>query len=137
MVASARIRLGILVAAALPAAGSAFAGDYWSDYANAWLGDQLRRERPDRFWSDLVVRRPKSFDQPADGARTWVPRDENPWANAFGKPAESAWRVTTLPPPGREIMRVCSCYLPADARSWDGGPLTEADIARLCSAQCF
>ncbi|MBL0140991.1 MAG: hypothetical protein IPP91_02730 [Betaproteobacteria bacterium] len=123
-------------AAAFLVASAPAAADYWGDYGNAWLREQLRRDNADRFWTDLVARPQRPAEYPSTGPRTWVARDENPWANTYGTPMSSAWRVTTTVPRWTGIVRLCSCYLPADARSWDGGPLTQADVVRLCNAQC-
>ncbi len=124
-----------LAAATLAAAaGWAQAGGNYSDYANAWLGEALRGD-PRGDWGDLVSRPAWPTLPKGEGPRTWRPLDQNPWANTFGTPssARPAWR------PAREsagIVRLCACYLPDDLRSWDGGPLTAADVARLCRAQC-
>lgn len=122
--------------AGVAAAAGAFAGSP-EEYANAWLGERLRRDRPARMWSDLVARSATSSTPSAEGPRTWNPSEQNPWANAYGTPSEAPAQATSLRPRARYAIPVCTCYLPADARSWDGGPLTDADIARLCRAQCF
>lgn len=124
-------------AAACLAASMSAAADYRSDYIDAWLGERLRSERPERFWSDLVSRPARPVEREANGPRTWNPRDQNPWANTYGTPMSSGWSETIVRPRSSRAVRLCSCYLSADARSWDGGPLTDADIARLCRAQCF
>ncbi|MCM2328685.1 MAG: hypothetical protein NDI88_12415 [Lysobacter sp.] len=107
------------------------------DYANAWLGERLWRDRPKGSWTDLVARPVAPVSPAASGPRTWNPSEQNPWANTYGTPAEAPPRAARLRPGARYAIPVCTCYLPADARSWDGGPLTDADIARLCRAQCF
>lgn len=122
--------------ACLVAGVPAFA-DYRSDYAEAWLGERLRHDRPERFWSDLIARPAKRAEPAAGGPRTWNPHDESPWANTYGTPMSRAWSDTVVRPRSSGVVRLCSCYLSADARSWDGGPLTDADIARLCRAQCY
>lgn len=124
-------------ALALLAACSPAAADYWDDYASAWLGDRLRRDNPDHFWSDLVARPERSVEQTSSGPRSWAAQDENPWANTYGTPMSNRWRAATVRPNWSGSVRMCSCYLSADARSWDGGPLTQADITRLCRAQCY
>jgi len=132
-----RLQLLARVAAiAMAAASGPVVADYWGDYGNAWLGDQPRRDEPERFWTDLVARPPRT-EYPSSSVRTWDAHNENPWANTYGTPSGSRWRATTVRPYYLGIVRMCSCYLPADARSWDGGPLTEADITRLCRAQCY
>jgi len=85
----------------------------------------------------MVARPSRNGDTSSSGARTWVAENENPWANTYGTPSTSRWRVTKVQPYYRGVVRVCSCYLSTEARSWDGGPLTEGDIARLCRAQCY
>jgi hypothetical protein len=115
---------------------SALAGSP-EEYANAWLRERLWQERTERLWTDLVAKpAPRATPAPS-GPRTWNPGEQNPWANTYGTPAEAPARATSLRPGVRYAIPVCTCYLPADARSWDGGPLTDADIARLCRAQCF
>ena len=104
------------------------------DYANAWLGERLWRDRPTGLWTELAARPAAPATQ---GPRTWNPGEQNPWANTYGTPAEAQGRATGQRLRSRYAIPVCSCYLPSDARSWDGGPLTDADIARLCRAQCF
>lgn len=131
----ARAAAFALLAATLPAAAD-YPKDYADDYANNWLGDRLRRDNPERAWSDLVARPARPAEYPSSGPRTWDARDENPWANTYGKPMSNRWRAPAVQPRSPSIVRICSCYLPADARSWDGGPLTVADITRLCRAQC-
>jgi hypothetical protein len=116
--------------------GGALAGSP-EEYANAWLGERLWRDRPHGLWTDLVARPAVPVSPAAPGPRTWKPGDQNPWANAYGTPAEAPARGTSLRTGARYAIPVCTCYLPADARSWDGGPLTDADIVRLCRAQCF
>jgi hypothetical protein len=124
-------------ALALLAASAPAAADLWGDYANAWLGERLRRDNPDRFWTDLVARPARAVEPASDGPRSWAAQDENPWANTYGTPAGNRKPAMTARPHWSGSVRMCSCYLPADARSWDGGPLTEADIARACRAQCY
>jgi len=127
-----RVAAIALLAASIPAAA-----DYWGDYGNAMLGERLRRDRPGSFWTDLVARPANRAETTAGGPRTWVPYDQSPWANTYGTPAGSgSWPAPPVPP-SVGIVRLCACYLPADARSWDGGPLTEADVVRLCHAQCY
>lgn len=104
------------------------------DYANAWLGERLWRDRPKGLWTDLASR-PAYPAEP--GPQTWNPNEQNPWANTYGTPMEAPARATSQRPRARYAIPVCTCYLRSDARSWDGGPLTDADIARLCRAQCF
>jgi len=122
---------------ALLGAGSALA-DYDGDaYGSAWLVERLRYERSSsRYWTDMVSRPSWALEPATRGPRSWDPSEQNPWANTYGTPSESRWQ-TTPRAYGRSAMRMCSCYLPADARSWDGGPLTDADISRLCRAQCY
>lgn len=134
------IRYPVLARAAVLAflAGSAPAfADSYGDYANAMLGEHMRRDRSHADWRDLVARPSRYAGTRAPGPKSWTANDENPWANTYGTPQASNWRTTTLQPWSSGIVRMCSCYLPAEARSWDGGPLTEADITRLCRAQCY
>ncbi len=128
----------LALAAAILASGAAGASaDAWGDYANARLGEALRRSDAERQWRDLVARPYRHAERLASGPRSWDASQENPWANTFGTPPASRWRSTPAPPGFSGVVRLCTCYLPADARSWDGGPLTEADIARRCRAQCY
>jgi len=124
-------------AAVLLAAGTPALAGGSRDYANAWLGEQLRREIRETFWRDLVARPSRHEQSPAPGPRSWQAHDQNPWANTYGTPENNRWRSTVLGSRSPGIVRMCSCYLSADARSWDGGPLTEADITRMCRAQCY
>jgi hypothetical protein len=117
---------------ALLAASAPAAADYWGNYGSAWLGPR----NPDR-WTDLVARPEGPATYPTSGPRSWDAHDQNPWANTYGTPSGSRWRAAPDQPYSSGIVRMCSCYLPADARSWDGGPLTQADITRLCRAQCY
>lgn len=129
--------LATAAAVALAMAGPAVQADYWGEYANAQLGESLRASRSASFWTDMVARPSRNGDASPSGARTWVAENENPWANTYGTPVQSRWRVTRTQPYYPGVVRMCSCYLPADARSWDGGPLTAADVTRLCRAQCY
>ena len=129
--------LATAAAVALAMAGPAVQADYWGEYANAQLGESLRASRSASFWTDMLARPSRNGEASPSGARTWVAENENPWANTYGTPAPSRWRVTRAPPYYPGVVRMCSCYLPADARSWDGGPLTAADVTRLCRAQCY
>jgi hypothetical protein len=126
----------ILCLGSLLGGGVALA-DHGEGYASAWLGERLRDDRPTRYWTDLVSRPARRAEPVPRGPRSWDPHDQNPWANTYGTPSESRWRSGFHSPGGGEVVRMCSCYLPGDARSWDGGPLTDADIARLCRAQCY
>jgi len=129
--------LALAAAIALLAANHPAAADHSGDYANAWLGERLRHDRPNAYWTDLISRPAKRAEPPSGGPRTWEPHDQNPWANAYGTPAGNGWRSTGARPSFSGPVRMCACFLPADARSWDGGPLTEADVVRLCRAQCY
>ena len=132
-----RLRIAAaLLAPGLLAGAAASPAQYRADPASPWVVERLRIERQERQWADLVVL-PSRDAWAQGGPRTWNPQDQNPWANTFGTPAESRARATPLRPRGAPVLRLCSCYLPSDARSWDGGPLTDADIARLCRAQCY
>lgn len=130
-------RVARFAAAACVAAGLPAAADYRGEYADAWLGESLRHARRDVYWGDLVSRPPRLVERAPAGARTWVAREENPWANAYGTPSSRPWTATSRIPRSAGAVRLCSCYLADDLRSWDGGPLTDADIARLCRTQCF
>jgi hypothetical protein len=143
----ALFRLGalLLAAASIPALG-----DRASDYANTWFAEQLRLESFRYGYRDgareVARERTSPWENaallPQGGAsnspRSWDPNNESPWANAYGRPmSNAAWNVTTLRPKTTGPVRMCACFLPTDARSRDGGPLTEDDIARLCRAQCY
>ncbi len=113
-------------------------------YSGATLGEQLRRERELAEWRAVAAllgefrtayRRPLAEPSPA-GPTSWRAQNENPWANAYGTPSVSGYSSSARNLPGSSL-RLCTCYLPADARSWDGGPLTQADVARRCQSQCF
>jgi hypothetical protein len=128
--------LAILAMTGWAFAPSAAAGPS-DDYVSALLGEQLRVERYQASRTVSTHWTAKRTEAPANGARSWNPADQNPWANAYGTPSASypphsvrfdagAWRP----------VRLCACYLPVETRSWDGGPLTAADVARLCRAQC-
>ena len=134
-----KILQSFAMAAAVALAMASFPSraDYWGDYAGARLGETLRYSRSEIFWTEMVARPARNGEPPASGTRSWVAENENPWANTYGTPSSSRWRVTRAQPFSSGIVRMCSCYLPADARSWDGGPLTQADITRLCRAQCY
>jgi hypothetical protein len=133
------------VASVFPAAAQYRGDAYAFGYADSLFAEQLRRERQLSEWravSAILAEDRTAFrypgpasDAPA-GPTSWRAGNENPWANAYGTPSSSGQyaAVGTLP---RSAVKMCSCYLPADARSWDGGPLTPADIARRCRAQCF
>ena len=78
-----------------------------------------------------------SFDPGPVGPTSWRAQNENPWANAYGTPSSPASKYSTVSRvTASTTYHVCTCYIPADARSWDGGPLTQADVARRCQAQC-
>lgn len=130
-------RLALAAALGLAGAAQPVSAQYYGDYANAWLGERLCQDRPASSWRQAYARPSRHHDGASSGPRSWNAYDENPWANTYGTPATGAWRATTTRPADGRVVRVCSCYLSADARSWDGGPLTSADITRLCTAQCF
>ena len=127
----------MVAAVALAMASFPSRADYWGDYANAQMGESYRYSLSGSFWTDMVARPARTGESSTSGARSWVAENENPWANTYGTPSASRWRVTRTRPYSSGIVRMCSCYLATDARSWDGGPLTEADITRLCRAQCY
>lgn len=117
---------------------------YGYGYSGTNFAEQLRYERERAEWRTVAAlladfrtayKRP-SEDTRAAGPTSWRAHNENPWANAYGTPSSSGYAASTRSLPGSAV-KLCSCYLPADARSWDGGPLTQADIARRCQAQCF
>lgn len=126
-----------VAALAVLVTGLPASADFRDDYASAWLGERLRLDRPDPYWANGVANSAWRGWTPPAGPRTWHPRDENPWANTYGTPAPGAWTPLPRRPRQGGIVRLCACYLPDDARSWDGGPLTAADVARLCRAQCY
>ncbi len=138
MVPSARIPAMAAMAAAVLAWPATVAAGVSDDYMGALLGEQLRHELREASRSIAPARIPKRQESPATGPRSWNPGDQNPWANAYGTPAASYPPLSVRANAGLwRPVRLCACYLPVDARSWDGGPLTEADIGRLCRAQCY
>lgn len=133
-----------LAAAAPSAAQYDVEGYRYGYYSGASLGEQLRRERELAEWRAVAAllsdfrtayKRPAA-DSSSPGPTSWRAQNENPWANAYGTPSSSGYASSVRTLPGSSV-RLCTCYLPADARSWDGGPLTQADIARRCQSQCF
>lgn len=135
--------LGLAVAG--PAAAQYGYDPHAFGYAQERFAEQLRHERQLSEWrvvaailSDFrtAFRRPGFEPEGPAGPVSWRASNENPWANAYGTPSSSGPAATSRSLPGTGV-KMCSCYLPADARSWDGGPLTPADIARRCRAQCF
>ena len=142
---SAIFAAAIGLAAALPSAAQYGSDSYrYGYYSGATFGEQLRRERELAEWRAVMAllsdfrtayKRP-TLDSSPTGPTSWRAQNENPWANAYGTPSSSGYSSSVRTLPGSSV-RMCTCYLPADARSWDGGPLTQADIARRCQAQCF
>lgn len=135
--------LGLVAGA--PAAAQHGYDPYAFGYAQERFGEQLRQERQLSEWRAVSAilsefrtgfRRPGFEPDAPAGPASWRASNENPWANAYGTPSSSGLSATARTLPGTGV-KLCSCYLPADARSWDGGPLTAADIARRCRAQCF
>lgn len=136
-------------AASLPAGAQYDSFGYTYGHSNGLFAEQLRRERERAEWrlvasllSDYrtAFRRP-SFDPAPAGPTSWHAQNENPWANAYGTPSSHASRHSTVSrvtatTTTTTTYNVCTCYIPADARAWDGGPLTETEIARRCRAQC-
>lgn len=138
---AAAFGLVAVVASAAPYDSEGYRYGYSS---GATLGEQLRRERELAEWRAVAAllgefrtayRRPLAEPSPA-GPTSWRAQNENPWANAYGTPSVSGYSSSARNLPGSSL-RLCTCYLPADARSWDGGPLTQADVARRCQSQCF
>lgn len=108
------------------------------EYVSALLGEELRHGLREASRAVPSARTPKRLDTPPSGPRSWNPVDQNPWANAYGTPSGSFPSMSVRADAGAwRPVRLCACYLPVDARSWDGGPLTDADISRLCRAQCY
>ena len=146
----ARTLLAILAAAAglvssLPADAQYDSFGYTYGHSQSLFTEQLRRERELSEWrlvASLLTdyrtafKRP-SFDPAPVGPSSWRAQNENPWANAYGTPSSPASKYSTVSRvTASTTYHVCTCYIPADARSWDGGPLTQADVARRCQAQC-
>ena len=135
------------LALALPSAAQYDSFGYTYGHSNGLFAEQLRRERERAEWrlvasllSDYrtAFRRP-SFDPAPAGPTSWHAQNENPWANAYGTPSSHASRhstVSRVTATTTTTYSVCTCYIPADARAWDGGPLTEIEIARRCRTQC-
>jgi hypothetical protein len=126
-----------LAVTALAVAPLARADSPSTEFLNALVAEQLRYELRAASRTLPPAASTRHPEPAAAGPKSWNPAERSPWANAYGTPAPLApvspriallgvWRP----------VRLCSCYLPADARSWDGGPLTEADVARMCRAQC-
>jgi hypothetical protein len=134
----------LALGAALPVAAQYDGYGYSFGYSGANFAEQLRHERERAEWRAVVAlladfrtayRRP-AIDTHASGPTSWRAQNENPWANAYGTPSSSGYSASTRALSGSTV-KMCTCYLPSDARSWDGGPLSPADIARRCQAQCF
>ncbi len=136
------VRLSTLAAAFLWLAAPAAAGarDYGSEYASALLGEALRGELREASRKVPRSQETRKLAGETGGPRSWNPAEMSPWANAYGTPSAGLAPRVSLGvlgiTDGWRPARLCACYLPADARSWDGGPLTEADVARMCRAQC-
>ncbi len=130
-----------LAAAGLPASAHDYGYGYgYGSYSpEGYLAERLRQDGSYWAWRATVYERrsAKRAEPATPGVKTWNPQDENPWANAYGKPMS-----VTGPTYSRNVPRqfgnagLCACYLPADTKSWDGGPLTAADVSRLCKVQC-
>lgn len=105
------------------------------------VAEQLRREREMSEWRLVITSRLEfrtafkrpSFEPAPVGPTTWRAQNENPWANAYGTPSTQGFASSGVQ---RHQQGACACYIPSDAKSWDGGPLTQADIARRCAQQC-
>ncbi len=133
------------LAAAVPAAAQYDSYGYTYGYSGYSLAEQLRRERELAEWrvvaallSDFrtAYKRP-AYEPAPPGPTSWRAQNENPWANAYGTPSSQAPKYSTVSRvTANTSINVCTCYIPSDARSWDGGPLTQADIARRCESQC-
>lgn len=144
-----RLLAPVLAAAALPAAASDY---YTRDFSNAfspylsrtYVEEQLRRERSESIYRGVVAGVASQWRYtvdrvPArgDGAQSsWNAANYSPWANAYGTPSTAMPSNVLHRRLGVVSFSSCNCYLPSDAKSWDGGPLTEADIARRCAQQC-
>jgi len=149
----ARTLLAVLAAAAgfaasLPATAQYDSFGYTYGHSYGLFTEQLRRERELAEWrlvASLLSEYRTAFSRPSydpapAGPTTWRAKNENPWANAYGTPSSHASRhstVSRVTAITTTTYDVCNCYIPSDARSWDGGPLTKADIARRCQAQCY
>ncbi len=135
----------LALALPLPAAAQYDSLGYTYGHSNGLFTEQLRRERELAEWrlvasllSDYrtAFKRPSYTPAPV-GPTSWRAQNENPWANAYGTPSSPASKYSTVSRvTASTTYHVCTCYIPADARSWDGGPLTQADVARRCQAQC-
>lgn len=119
--------------------GFGYSYGYGSYYTESYLRERLRQDNTYWSWrSTIYERRQSGRAEPATpGVKTWNAQDENPWANAYGKPMSVTGPTYTRAVPRQYgNASLCACYLPADAKSWDGGPLTAADVSRMCKVQC-
>lgn len=129
------------LAVALPVAAQYDSYGYVYGHSTPALAEQLRRDRELAEWRLVLTVRPEyrtAFKRPSYvpapvGPTTWRPQNENPWANAYGTPSTQGFASSSVQ---RHAHGACACYIPSDAKSWDGGPLTQADIARRCAQQC-
>ena len=145
----ARLLVVPVLAAALPA----LASDYYTrDFSNAfsphvsraYMEEQLRRERSESIYRGVVAGVASQWRYSVEriparaegGPTSWSATSVSPWANAYGTPSTAAPSAVLHRRLGVVSFSSCNCYLPSDAKSWDGGPLTEADIARRCAQQC-
>ncbi len=118
---------------------------YPRDGALAAFTEAIQRQREDASVREALTRRYGDFQtaykrgygapEPV-GPTSWRAESQSPWANAYGTPSSGVYGATTMRTYPTVTARYCACYIPADAKSWDGGPLTEADIARRCKQQC-
>jgi hypothetical protein len=140
----ALLAASLALGAALPVLAQYDSYGFRYGYSASNLSEQLRYERELAEWRAVAAllsdfrtayKRP-TYDPGSTGPTSWRAQNENPWANAYGTPSSTGHFASTRTWPAPAV-KVCSCYLPSDARSWDGGPLTQAEIARRCQAQCF
>jgi hypothetical protein len=141
---AASLALGAVLPAAAQYDADNFRNGYGREVGNSLFSEQLRREREVAEWRAVAALlgewrtafRHRALEPAPAGPTSWRAQNENPWANAYGTPSSSGYGASVRTLPGTSV-KMCTCYLPSDARSWDGGPFTQADIARRCQAQCF
>jgi len=138
------IACATLLLAALPAAAQYEVYFNLRDWAGAAFSETIARQREDARVREALTASYSAYetaykragrDSAPVGPTSWRAESQSPWANAYGTPSATPFATASRPYP-QSTVRLCTCYLPADARSWDGGPLSQADIVRRCTAQC-